>query len=84
MWEEVVSPVMKCWGTDPIISKPEPASGRKRHQLLVLNPVSAASLTLLIGSMALCEHSGPHCLPSKYTGLNYYSPSLLLSYGYSY
>ena len=66
----MVSPVMNCSGTDPIISSPVAGSGRKRHKVLVLNPVSAANLTLLIGSVALCEHLGPNCLPSKYTESN--------------
>lgn len=71
MWEEVVSPMMNCLRTDPIISRPMSGSGRKRHKVLVLNPVSAANLTLLIGSVVACEHSGPSCLPSKYTVLNW-------------
>lgn len=70
MWEEVVSSMMNCFKTDPIISRPVPGSGCKRHKVLVLNPVSAANLTLLIGSVVVCEHSGPNCLPSKYTVRN--------------
>lgn len=63
MQEGVVSSMMNCFKTDPIISRPVPGSSCKRHKVLVLNPVSAANLTLLIGSMALCEHSGPYSLP---------------------
>lgn len=70
MWEGVVSSMMNCFKTDPIISRPVPGSGFKRHKVLALNPVSAANLTLLIGSVVVCEHSGPNCLPSKYTVRN--------------
>lgn len=73
MQEGVVSSMMNCFKTDPIISRPVPGSSCKRHKVLVLNPVSAANLTLLIGSVVVCEHSGPYCLPSEYcTELNYY------------
>lgn len=70
MLEELVSSMMNCFRTDPIISRPVPGSGCKRHKVLVLNPVSAANLTLLIGSVVVCEHSRPNCLPSKYTERN--------------
>lgn len=54
--EEVVSSMMNCFQTDPIISRPVAGNGCKRHKVLVLNPVSAANLTLLIGSVVVCEH----------------------------
>lgn len=65
MWKEVVSSMMNCFKTDPITSRPVAGSGCKRHKVLVLNPVSAASLTLLIGSAVVREHLGPSCLPSQ-------------------
>lgn len=70
MWKEMVSSMMDCFKTDPIISRPLPGSGCKRHNVLELNPVSAENLTLLIGSVIVCEHLGPNCLPSKYTVWN--------------
>lgn len=62
--------MMNCFKTDPIIPRPVPGSGCKRHKVLALNPVSAANLTLLISSVVVCEHSGPNSLPSKYTVQN--------------
>ena len=51
------SAVIKCVGTHPIIFRPVAGRGCRRHKVLVLNPVSAANLTLLIGSgVVLCEH----------------------------
>lgn len=63
MQDGMVSSMMNCFKTDPIISRPVPGSSCKRHKVLVLNPVSAANLTLLIGCMVVCEHLGPHALP---------------------
>lgn len=63
MQDGVVSSMMNCFKTDPIISRPVPGSSCKRHKVLVLNPVSAANLTLLIGSTVVCEHLGPYGLP---------------------
>lgn len=67
MCEKVVSPMMNYFQSDPIISRPVPGSGCKRHKVLVLNPVSAAKLTLLIGSVVALEHSGTNCMHSEYT-----------------
>ena len=43
MWEVVVFPVMNGSGTDRIICRPASGSSRKRHKLLVLNPVSGGA-----------------------------------------
>lgn len=61
IWKEMVSFMINCYKTDPIISRPVLGSSCKRHKVLVLNPVSAANL--LIGSKVKCEHSGQNCLP---------------------
>lgn len=63
MCKEVVFPMMNCFKSDPIISRPVAGSGCKRHKVLVLNPVSAANLTLLIGSVVVREHSGLTACP---------------------
>lgn len=54
MWGMVVFSAMNYLETDPIIARSAPGSDCRRHKVLVLNLVSAANFTVLIGCMLAC------------------------------